>query len=52
MIGIRTALILYAVLVVIALATMKGAALYLAVIIVLGLTAKSIVHHLRSKIEP
>lgn len=41
---------LYAVLVVISVLTLKGAALALALIIVLGLAAKSYVHFLRSRL--
>jgi hypothetical protein len=50
-IGLRTALILYALLVVAAFATLKGTALIIGLIIVLGLAAKSYVHHLRGRIE-
>ncbi|MBV9500130.1 MAG: hypothetical protein JO138_12220 [Acidobacteriaceae bacterium] len=51
MIGLRTALILYALLVTAAYFTLKGVALAIAVVIVLALAAKSIVHHLRGRIE-
>ncbi len=51
LIGFRTALVLYALLVVAAVLTLKGAALALALIIVLALAAKSYVHHLRSRLE-
>jgi hypothetical protein len=50
-IGIRTAMILFALLAIFALATLKGPALYIALLIVLGLAAKAFVHHLRSRIE-
>jgi hypothetical protein len=42
---------LYALLVGAAFATLKGTALIIALIIVLGLAAKSYVHHLRGRIE-
>ncbi len=51
LIGFRTAMILYGVLVVASFAKLKGTALALALIIVLALAAKSYVHHLRSRIE-
>jgi hypothetical protein len=51
MIGIRTAMVLYALLVVAAFATLKGTALYIALIIVLGIAVKTYVHHLRGGIE-
>ena len=50
-IGLRTALILYALLVVASFATLKGTALFIALVIVLGLAAKSYVHHLRGRME-
>ncbi len=50
-IGLRTALILYGLLVLASFATLKGTALVIALIIVLGLAAKSYVHHLRGRIE-
>ncbi len=51
MIGIRTALILYALLVIASLVTLKGTPLALALIIVIALAVKSYVHHLRSRLE-
>jgi hypothetical protein len=51
MIGIRTALVLYGLLVVASILTLKGIALALALIIVLGLAVKSYVHHLRSRLD-
>lgn len=51
MIGIRTAMILFAALTVLAFATLKGAALWIALLIVLALAVKALVHHLRSRIE-
>ena len=50
-IGIRTAVILFALLAVFAFETLKGPALYVALLIVLALAAKAFVHHLRSRIE-
>ncbi|MGI8959045.1 MAG: hypothetical protein ACR2IV_04630 [Bryobacteraceae bacterium] len=50
-IGIRTAMLLYALLLVAALATLKGTALYVALVIVLGIAAKTYLHHLRDRIE-
>lgn len=51
LIGIRTAMLLYAFLVLASVLTLKGPALALALIIVLGLAVKSYVHHLRSHLE-
>ena len=51
MIGIRTAFALYALLVLASLLTLKGTPLAVALIIVLGLAAKTYVHHLRSRLE-
>ena len=50
-IGIRTAMVLYALLLVAAFATLKGTALYIALIIVLGIAVKTYLHHLRNRIE-
>ena len=50
-IGLRTALILYALLLVFAFATLKGTALAIAVLIVVLLAVKSFVHHLRKRME-
>jgi uncharacterized membrane protein YiaA len=50
-IGLRTALILYALLIVAAIATLKGTALAVAVLIVLALAAKSYLHHVRDRME-
>jgi len=50
-IGIRIALVLYAVLLIAAFATLKGTALYIALIIVLGVAIKTYLHHLRDHIE-
>jgi uncharacterized membrane protein YiaA len=50
-IGIRTAMVLYALLLVAAFATLKGTALYIALIIVLGIAVKTYLHHLRDRIE-
>jgi hypothetical protein len=51
MIGIRTAMVLYALLVIASFLTLKGVALIIALLIVFALAAKSFVHHLRSRIE-
>lgn len=51
LIGIRTAMLLYALLLIAAFATLKGTALYIAAIIVIGVAAKTYVHHLRSRLE-
>jgi hypothetical protein len=50
-IGIRTAMLLFAVLAVIAFATLKGPALYIILLILFALATKAFVHHLRSRIE-
>jgi hypothetical protein len=50
-IGIRTAMVLYALLLVAAFATLKGTALYITLIIVLGIAVKTYLHYLRSHIE-
>jgi hypothetical protein len=50
-IGLRTALILYALLIVFAFISLKGTALAIAVLIVILLAAKSFVHHLRRRME-
>jgi len=50
-IGFRTALILYAVLLIFSFVTLKGMALAIALLIVLALAAKSWVHYLRGKAE-
>jgi hypothetical protein len=50
-IGIRTAMVLYALLLVAAFATLKGTALYIALIIVLGIAVKTYVHHLHGGVE-
>ena len=49
LIGWRTATILYALLVIASLLTLKGKALGLALIIVGGLAAKSVLHYWREK---
>ncbi len=51
MIGFRTAMILFALLGLAAVATLKGTALFLALLIVFALAVKAYVHHLRSHIE-
>jgi hypothetical protein len=50
-IGLRTALILYGLLGIAALATLKGTALAVALLVVVALAAKSYLHHLRSRVE-
>jgi hypothetical protein len=50
-IGLRTALLLYAVLVAVAFLTLKGAARTLSLLIVGALVAKSIVHYYRDRME-
>ena len=49
-IGIKTAMILFAVLAAFAFATLKGPALVIALLVVLALAAKAFVHHLRQRI--
>lgn len=51
LIGIRTAMILFGVLAVLAFATLKGPALVIALLIVGALAAKAFVHHLRNRLE-
>lgn len=50
-ISFRTALLLYAVLVLVSLATLKGNVRLLALVIIGGLLAKSIVHYYRERLE-
>lgn len=50
-IGLRTALVLYALLIIAAIATLKGTALAVALLIVLALAAKSYLHHVRGRME-
>jgi hypothetical protein len=50
-IGLRTALILYALLIVFAAWTLKGTALALALLIVGALAVKSILHYFRERLE-
>jgi hypothetical protein len=49
-IGMRTAMVLYALLLVAAFITLKGTALYIALIIVLGIAVKTYLHHLRGRL--
>jgi hypothetical protein len=51
MISIRTAMLLYALLAVIAFATLKRTPLYLVLLIVFALAVKTYLHHLRSRLE-
>ncbi|MFL6463192.1 MAG: hypothetical protein ACJ73N_02125 [Bryobacteraceae bacterium] len=50
-IGLRTALILYALLIIFAALTLKGTALLLTLLIVGALVVKSILHYLRERLE-
>jgi hypothetical protein len=50
-IGLRTALLLYAVLVILAFLTLKGAARTLTLLIVGALVTKSIIHYYRDRME-
>ena len=50
-ISMRTGIIAYAILLAIAVATLKGYALAVAVIVVLGAAVKSYVHYLRERME-
>ncbi|MGI9075566.1 MAG: hypothetical protein ACR2JB_30525 [Bryobacteraceae bacterium] len=50
-IAIRTAMVLYALLLVAAFTILKGTALYVALIIVLGIAAKTYLHYLRERLE-
>jgi hypothetical protein len=51
LISLRTALILYALLVVFAALTLKGTALVIALLIVGALAVKSVLHYLRERLE-
>ncbi len=51
LIGIRTAMVLYGLLLLASVLTLSGAALALALIVVLALAVKSYLHHLRSRLE-
>ena len=50
-IGFRTAILLFALLAAVAVATLKGMALAIALIIVGALAIKTYVHHLRDRLE-
>jgi hypothetical protein len=50
-ISLRTALILYALLVVFAVLTLKGTALVIALLIVGALAVKSVLHYFRERLE-
>ena len=50
-IGLRTALILYALLVIFAALTLKGTALIIALLIVGALAVKSVLHYFRERME-
>jgi hypothetical protein len=49
-IGMRTAMVLYALLLVAAFISLKGTALYIALVIVLGIAVKTYLHHLRGRL--
>lgn len=51
-IGFRVAMILFALLAIAAFVTLKGMALFIALIIVGGVAVKAWVHHMRGRIEP
>ena len=51
LIGLRTAIFLYALLVIVSCLILKGKPLYLSLIIVGGLAAKSYVHYLRERVD-
>jgi uncharacterized membrane protein len=51
MIGIRTAMLLFAALALIAFTTLKGPALYIILLIVFALAVKALVHHLRRGLQ-
>jgi hypothetical protein len=51
MIGLRTAMLLFAALAAIAFATLKGPALYIILLIVFALAVKAFVHHLRRGLD-
>ncbi len=50
-ISLRTALLLYAVLIIVALTTLKGVARTLTLLIVGALVAKSLIHYYRDRME-
>lgn len=49
--SLRSAMIAYAVLLIIAVATLKGYALGVALIVILGVAAKTYTHYLRERME-
>lgn len=51
MIGFRTAMILFAALAAFAVITLHGVALAFALVIVVGLAAKTWIHHIRRRME-
>ena len=51
MIGVKTALALYSVLAVVALLTLHGTPLALAIVIVLGLAAKTLVDYFKRRMD-
>lgn len=50
-IGLRTAILLFVGLAAVAIATLRGAALWFALLIIGALAVKAVLHHLRSRIE-
>jgi hypothetical protein len=50
-IGLRTALLLYAALVILAVTTLKGAARTVTLLIVGALVAKSVIHYYRDRMD-
>jgi hypothetical protein len=50
-IGLRTAMLLYAVLVIFAVATLRGNALWITLLIVGALVTKSLVHYFRDRLQ-
>ncbi len=51
LVGPKTAILLYVLLVLASFLTLRGTPLYLALVIVVGLAVKSFVHYLRSRME-
>lgn len=51
MIGIKTALLLFALLVAVSILTLKGLPRYFCLIIVGGLAAKAVIHYYRKRLE-
>jgi hypothetical protein len=51
LVGPKTAILLYAVLILASFLTLKGTPLYLALLIVVGVAVKSLLHYLRNRLE-